>query len=165
MQLPSPRTPDMAPARNPNLFRSVLPPCDGSVQLPLPWTLLDLRQLGNPYHLPDRAQSSQRLSLSVSLTIQDNEVSLPLHSESIRKAVTKLGPGLSSYVLSGTPIPQTLWLSLSLSCKISQPLIQTNNFKKESRNEKVKVVLLEYGKNQDTTMEKGPFSIFLFSLK
>ena len=91
--------------------------------------------------LPDLAQSSQRLShLGVFLTIRNSEVSLPLHSERIRKAVAELGPGLSPNVLSGTPIPQTLFLSIS--CMISQPFIHTSN-SKESRSEKVKAVLLE----------------------
>ena len=106
--------------------------------------------------------TSQRLSyLGVSLTIRNSEVSPPLHSERICKAVAELGPGLSFPLL----YPELLLikffflLSLYLSLyarSLNQPY--TSTIAKESQGiEK---------RNPNTTVEKEPpFSILLFSLK
>jgi hypothetical protein len=116
--------------------------------------------------LPDLAQSFQRLSyLGVSLTIRNGEVSLPLYSERICKAVAELGPGPSSYILSGTPF--------LILCPLLNPSparfpnqSYTPSISKESQGMR-KYELLYWSKerNPDTIMEKEPFSILLFGLK
>ena len=94
--------------------------------------------------LPDLAQSSQRLSyLGVSLTIRNSEVSLPLHSERICKAVAELGPGLSFPLLYPELLLIKIFFLLSLylslyARSLNQPY--TSTIAKESQGiEKVQL--------------------------